>query len=231
MKQKFTALICGYGVPKDILTDQNYTTYLVPCFNTLFDRFRDTAGTIVLSGGHTDLYPPYRRTEAGEMKRWFVRQMKIARQESGATLPWKLALDTKALTSIENVFNSRPYVTKHVEVLICGDKTRMRRLKKFFQTVFPHQPFTFISVDFDMSKNRYRLDHIEKREAIDLEVGLEAIRNPKVFKLRREFARKKIKAMRKLGPKSTDRLPEILERLRHEFAARYKAEAAHTSRK
>lgn len=220
MKQ-FVALIPGYGVPKDILTDKNYATYLAPCFNMLFDTFRDTQGTIVVSGGRTDVFPPYRRTEAGEMKRWLVAQIALARKASGMRLPWKIALDTRALTSVENVINFKPFVSRDATTIIFGDKTRMARLKKFFRAVAPRHPFTAVPIDFDMSTNRYRLDHLEKRESTDLKFGLEAITNPKVRNIRREFAQKKLKMMREIGPGSHEQLPEILEKLKNEFAKKY----------
>ncbi len=212
-KQTFVALVCGYGVPKDIFTDQNYSSYLTSCFNTLFEKFSETTGTIVFSGGRTDLFPPYRRTEAREMKRWFTRQLAIARKESGTRLPWKFTLDTHALTSVENILNFRPYVSQQVKVIIFGEQTRAHRLRKFFRAAFPDQRFTLVPIDFDASKNRYRVDHVKKRETRALAIGLEAIKNPKVLALCRAIAKKKIRAMREHGPKSANQLPKIVEAL------------------
>jgi hypothetical protein len=100
MPTPFSALVCGYGVPKDIATDPNYMAYLHAVVNRLFVNHRDDPGTIVVSGGATGLVKPYRQTEAGEMARWMGE--KIGNLKLGN---WKLVADGKALTTVENLLN------------------------------------------------------------------------------------------------------------------------------
>ena len=93
----FAALIPGYGVPRDLFKDVNYRAYLSLCFNALFEKYQDARGTIVLSGGATDCFRPYRRTEAHEMRRWFQHQKALTEKIIKKELRWKLVEDRKAL--------------------------------------------------------------------------------------------------------------------------------------
>jgi len=71
MKQVF--IVMGYGVPQDIMADGNYAVYLRNVFNHIYDEAsrRKVEPIIIFSGGKTDLFKPYKRTEAGEMIKFF----------------------------------------------------------------------------------------------------------------------------------------------------------------
>lgn len=217
----FTALIPGYGVPKDILTDRNYNSYLAVCFNTLFDRFRDDEGTIVVSGGPTDCYPPFERTEANEMERWLETQIRLAEMHSSTKLRWTIKTDNEALTTIENVLYFKPVIIPSSEIVVFADKTRADRMNRFVEEVLDEKA-EVIPVDFDTSTNRYNSEAIVLREQRDLEFSLKAINDPRLLEIRREFAKRKVEEIRKLGAeKGHEKLPEILERLYQEFKEKY----------
>ncbi len=114
----FTALIPGYGIPEDIFKDCNYNTYLTGCFNRLFDEYRGAEGVIVFSGGCTDCYSPYKRTEAREMKKWFEKQMKHIRQAAGVRLQWRMKTENRSLSTLENVLFFKPFVQPRSEVIV-----------------------------------------------------------------------------------------------------------------
>jgi len=67
-------LVLGYGIPKNILVDENYNFYLKITFNTIFNIVQKnniTEPIIICTGGKTDMYPPYKRSEGEEMVRFF----------------------------------------------------------------------------------------------------------------------------------------------------------------
>lgn len=213
----FTALIPGYGVPKNILTDRNYGAYLSVCFNTLFDKYRDAAGTVFVSGGHTDCFPPYKRTEAREMRRWFLRQKSTAERAYGRPLRWRIVMDYHALTTIENMLNFSKIVRPHTDIVVFIDKTRAARMRRFAKAALKRQA-RIVPVDFDTSLNRYQIEAIADRERVDLKFSLMALKDPKVMKLRRDFAKEKLKIMRKLGPKKGhEQLARILTELKKKY--------------
>ncbi|KKT69973.1 MAG: hypothetical protein UW63_C0040G0009 [Candidatus Uhrbacteria bacterium GW2011_GWF2_44_350] len=138
MKEKvFSALVCGYGVPKNILNDKNYHTYLTQIFNFLFDRFANTSGTVVLSGGATDCFPPFKRTEAREMKKWFDQKIRIVQKETGQKIPWAFILDNKALSTVENILYFKPLAKN--KIFIFAEKTRAERIKKISKKIFKNK--------------------------------------------------------------------------------------------
>ena len=85
----FIALICGYGIPKDIMTDRSYHAYLVAVTNWLYDRYRDTPGKIIMNGSPTDIIKPYRRTEANEIAKWMHDRLLQIKKASGSKPNWK----------------------------------------------------------------------------------------------------------------------------------------------
>lgn len=222
MKKTFVALIPGYGIPKDILKDKNYQTYLTICFNTLFDAYHNQEGDIVFSGGATDCHPPYKRSEGGEMKHWFEKQIIPAEKNLGRRLKWKLKVEKKSLTTIENVLFFKPFVKDIKNILVFVDKTRTGRMKKFVKAVLGKN-VKVIPVDFDASGNRYNVDFIKWREPEDLKVGLAALEDPEIMKLRRDFAKKKLAVIRKHGyEKGNKKLPDIIKQLYNEYQRKHK---------
>lgn len=67
-------LVFGYGVPKNILKDENYNFYLKIVFNKIYDlvvKNKIYKPITICCGGETDMFKPYKRTEADEMIKLF----------------------------------------------------------------------------------------------------------------------------------------------------------------
>lgn len=97
MKNSF--LIPGYGVPKNILKDENYNFYLKIILNAIFDltvKKKQEKSVIIFSGGKTDCYRPYKRTEADEMIKLFRSLINHARL-GAVTKNWQLIPEKKSV--------------------------------------------------------------------------------------------------------------------------------------
>jgi hypothetical protein len=211
MAKKFTALICGYGVPKDIFTDLHYNAYLRQVVNELFDRYK-TSGTIVLNGGRTDLFKPYRRTEAGEMARWFTRN---------APRPWKIVAKPKSLTTVENLLNVSAEARTKNEMLSFCEYTRAPRIRRLIREIPKLRRAKVIAIDFDGSPRRYEPMRTRQSEKEFLQLELAALRDQKSLAHLRQFAKKKLAIMRQYSPEEAHRrLPQILEQLHAEYRSK-----------
>lgn len=212
MTKRFSALICGYGVPGDIATDPNYMAYLHAVVNRLFVDRRGESGTIVVSGGATDLVRPYRRTEAGEMAGWLkgkIGNLKIRK--------WKLIRDAKALTTVENLLNFVNVFDERGDVLIFCEATRAPRIRRLAREIPALRCAKIIAVDFDASPRRYNLDAIRKHEKVVLGLELPATKDPVALARVRKLAKEKLRLMRQYSPEEAHRrLPEIYARLLRE---------------
>lgn len=198
-------IIVGYGIPKDILQDQNYDVYLRTAFNKIFDHCAhggDWSPTIIFSGGKTDMWKPYRRVEAREMMRAFklLMQRPVVKQYTKA---WKLIPEMKSLSTLDNfLYVKELFDQGKIRVKTIGifcEQTRELRLrslaKKFFKgaKVYP--------VDFDQSANRY-LDPAKMlritREG--LKFDLWALKNETNLAKHRALFKGKIQFLREAGP-------------------------------
>ena len=225
----FAALIPGYGVPRDLFKDVNYRAYLSLCFNALFEKYRDARGTIVLSGGATDCFRPYRRTEAHEMRRWFQHQKALTEKIIKKELRWKLVEDRKALTTVENIlYFGRRTASRRANVIIFVEQTRANKMKIFSKQIFKKRRVEVLPIDFDISSNRYRTQAALRREKTDLKISLHAIHDPSVLKFRRKIAKEKIGLLRQYGPtEGYRRLPKILDQLEKKYANYASRKRAH----
>lgn len=215
-------VVNGYGVPKDIVKDDNYHFYLNMVFNRIWDivdsqsqyyrKFRSdktvvlskTSVSVILSGGKTDCFPPYRRTEAGEMKKLFVQMMRRG-SVRGVTKHWKILTQTKALTTVENLIYGKEIIARqgirHPEVFYFCETTRAERSMKLVKRVFPKswKPLV-IPIDFDISPQRYLSEKLLKaREEKALQYELWALKNQKNLKAWREVYQERIQFLRNAG--------------------------------
>ncbi len=215
----FVALICGYGVPKDIFSDPNYQAYLHPVVNYLFSRYCDATGTIVMNGGATDIFKPYKRTEAGEMKKWLKEKIdEIGR--SAQKVNWRILARPKALTTVENLLGFTRRGSKNI--LIFCEATRAPRIRRLVREIPSLHRAKIIAIDFDTSPRRYDLKTIKKSERDFLRLELAAITDPHKLKRLRKFAQKKLRLMRQYSPEEAHRrLPEILEQLDKTFTTNF----------
>ena len=193
----FSALVCGYGVPKNILADKNYFSYLTQIFNFLFDRFADSEGVIILSGGPTDCFSPFKRTEAQEMKHWFENKIGQLKKQNKISLEWKLRLENKSLSTVENLLYSKKLLSG--EIFVFAEKTRAARMKKLTKLILGPKAKN-IFFDFDGSETRYKTSAIKARERQAEHIELACLKNPKLLNERRKLVKEKLSLMRRLGP-------------------------------
>lgn len=198
-------IILGYGIPKDILQDQNYDFYLRTAFNKIFDacaQSGDWSPMIVFSGGRTDMWKPYRRIEAKEM----IRAFKLLMQRPAVkqyTKTWKLVPEMKSLSTLDNFLYVKELLDQgKLQAKTMGifcEQTRVLRLKslakKFFKDakVYP--------VDFDQSANRY-LDPVKMLRITKegLKFDLWALKNETNLAKHRSLFKGKIQFLREAGP-------------------------------
>lgn len=216
MKQAFSALVCGYGIPVDILTDRSYHAYLVGVTNWLFEHYKDAAGRIVVDGGPTDIAPPFKRTEAGEMARWFTKRLADIKAWTGTILPWKVIPRSKSLSSVENLMNFKPLAVG--ELIIFCEFTRVSRIRKLAKGVFGKRPIKVVPIDFNGSPLRYCPMRDKKEEAAFLRFELKAIHDPATFRILRRSMKEKLAIMRQYDREEAHRrLPEIFKKLQAKY--------------
>lgn len=178
MKQIF--LVPGYGVPKDITRDGNYGRYLGLVFNKIYDLAAEKEARIIFSGGPTDCFKPYRRTEAGEMLKMFKRQVGASFLKK-ATARWCLAEERKAISTLENLLNAKKFFRNNkAAVFVFCEETRQDRVRKLVKKIFGRLPVKIVPVDFDASANRYRGDnYLSEKETLALKVDLWGLKSRK----------------------------------------------------
>jgi len=177
---KHIYVIPGTGVPKDIRFDLNYQLFLRQVFNRIFD---DTTKRhildplIIFTGGHTDCWPPYKRSEAAEMAKLFKSFM-AGPVTRTYTRQWKIKLEDKSISSLENhLFVKRLVGNKKTNLTWFAELTRVKRHQALGRHVFG-QGFKTIGIDYDVSANRYRLGMIDDREKLSVAHDFWALRKP-----------------------------------------------------
>lgn len=215
MKSVF--LIFGYGVPKDILKDENYKFYLKMVFNKIYDlvtKDNIDGPLIIFSGGKTDCFKPYKRNEADEMIKFFKTLTKRALLRK-VTKDWLLIPEKKSFSTLENFLNCKDIILKRkikkANLYIFCEQTREKRAKILTKKVFNKSYYpVIISIDFDNSPNRYLdLKFIIKKEQAELKHSLWALRSPKNLKKHYELFKEKIEHFRKVG---LDKHPDVIKK-------------------
>jgi hypothetical protein len=173
-------LVCGYGVPKNILQDKNYNIYLNIAFNQIynFTQVKKISNPIIIfSGGQTDCFKPYRRQEAVLMNLFF-KKWSQQMQLRALTKNWQVLLENKSLSTLENLLFSRNLLKskkiKQGVICIIHEQTHGRRLKILATKIFSSSFKKFYwPIDFDISSNRYLdEDFLRKKEAKTLHYDL-----------------------------------------------------------
>lgn len=213
MRAPFVALVCGYGVPRDIFADPNYQAYLHAVANWLFSHYDGRPGTIVPDGGPTDLFPPRSRTEGREIARW------LRANEAVRNNRWAVRPRSKSLTTVENLLNFVPAARSHRgDIVIFCEYTRGARVRRFARTIPELRRAKVVPIDFDVSARRYAPDRtrLQEREVERLE--RRAIDDPKALAFIRKVAKEKIRLLRQYPPEEAhSHLPEILLALRENY--------------
>lgn len=191
-------LICGYGVPKDIQTDDNYRRYLGIVFNTIYAQSAGKPAMIICAGGKTDLQKPYKRSEAGEIARFLKPLMRGQ--------DWKLAQEARSLSTVENMLYAQQKLVRATSqggcMMVFCEATRVARVKALAKQMFRGMRVTVYPVDFDLSPNRY-LDpaFIAEKERKTLKVERWALRDPKYLRIYRNKLEDRIAHFRRAGTK------------------------------
>lgn len=200
-------LILGYGIPKNIHRDDNYRRYLSLVFNTIFEASRkDTAGPaqIIFCGGPTDMYKPYRRTEAAEMEKFFRASLRKLQTQERRN--FTLHQEKKSLSTLENLVFTKSLLSrkriKTRQVTVFCEYTRHRRISVLGKNIFGSTTVRVVPIDFDTSTNRY-LDpkFLAAKESKVLKFDLWALENSKNFARWHNLFVEKIAFLRSIPPK------------------------------
>ncbi len=201
-------LVFGYGIPKDILKDEHYNIYLKLVFNQIYTITTEKhieAPLIICSGGKTDMYKPYKRTEGGEMvrllthlaKRPFLKQI---------TKNWRFIAEKTSLSTLENFLHCKEIAKKNglnkANVYIFCEHTRKKRITRLAkETLGTEYAYTILPIDFDISNNRYLApDFLREKERQVLQHDLWALQSPKNMKTYHKLFEEKFAFLRKAGP-------------------------------
>lgn len=203
-------LIPGYGIPKNILKDENYNIYLKTVFNKIYNltvKHKISRPIIILNGGHTDCHKPYRRTEAGEMHKFLKNFIKSPVLQQ-ITKDWVWLCEKKSISTLENLLYSQEIFSKKkmevkTDLYIFCEQTKERVIKALVKKVFAKRYKTqVIPIDFDVSDNRY-LDpkFIFEKEKRELKYAFWALKSAENLKKYRQIYKERLKFLRKAGTK------------------------------
>jgi hypothetical protein len=219
-KKPYVFLVFGYGVPKDIFNDANYRTYLGITFNTIFDlvKNKNVEAYVIFGGGPTDLFEPYTRTEAAEMKKYFEYLLQRPFLQTYAKKIHLLTED-ESLSTLENMLFAKKIIGKKIQgpkkLFIFGEKTREARIKLLSKKIFNKEVKVF-SIDFDLSESRYLDAFIRDKENIEIKTGLWALKNPENMKKYHALFAERIKLLRESPPEDRAKiLKEFWEKLKN----------------
>lgn len=198
-------LVFGYGVPKDIIKDENYNFYLKMVFNKIYSiSSKDkTRPMIIFCGGLTDCLKPYKRNEADEMIKLFTF---IVRQRSflkPITQKWLLVPEKNSLSTLENIINGEKIISKYkmtkTNIIIFCEQTREKRIKILANKIFNKNfNLQIVPIDFDASVNRYLSpDFLDEKERVELKQSLWALQSQGNLKKYHEVFEEKLKYFRK----------------------------------
>lgn len=203
-------LVFGYGIPKNILKDENYNFYLKMVFNKIYGfvvKNKINKPIIIICGGETDMLKPYRRIEADEMIKLFSAFIKERPFLKPMTKNWLFISENKSLSTLENLLNSKRIIEKRkikkANFFIFCEQTREKRIKVLVNKIFnKNYNFLVVPLDFDVSANRYLSpEFLVEKEKTELEHALWALQSPENLKKHHEVFVEKIEYLRKAGPK------------------------------
>ncbi len=221
-------IILGYGIPKDIFQDSEYESYLDAAFNGIFEYSRAHAGEkirIIFCGGKTDMIPPYKRSEAGEMKRYFESLGKrefLKKQTKG----WTLLTDAASLSTMENLQNAKRIIEgKKLSAARPGifcEYARKGRIRKLADKIFGKDAKAeIIPIDFSISENRYLPGkYILEKEKNALRFDFWALESEDNFRAYHKNFSDKFKFLRSYGPERHQEAIRIWWENERDFALR-----------
>jgi hypothetical protein len=212
-------LVCGYGMPKDIQEDQNYSTYLHLVFNRIYELASRQEVAIIPCGGPTNCDPPFQGTEAEAIASYLHHFMnrETVRQQ---TKDWTIFPEARSLSTLESLLFGKEIIHQrklHGPVTIFCEKTRERRLRVFGDAVFQDTPTEIYAIDFDVSKNRY-LDPeiIQRKEDLAIQEGLWTIQDPERIQKHHELFEAKFAFLRKRQSEGLTHVDAVQEWFKNE---------------
>ena len=212
-------IICGYGIPEDIASDQNYSTYLRIAFNFIYALAGNKQAAIIPCGGPTNCNPPYNGTEA-EAIADHIQQLMKRDSVSYATQEWSLYPENTSLSSLENLLFAKRVMETHRlagRIAILCEQTRKDKMTEFSKIIFHKVDVQVIPIDFDVSANRY-LDPqvIKEKEQMGIREGLWTLEDPERLKRHHEFFEKKFEFLRQLQREGMTHVEAVSEWFKNE---------------
>jgi hypothetical protein len=204
-------LVFGYGVPKDILKDENYNFYLKMIFNKIYDivtKNNIDNPIIITCGGKTDMFKPYDRTEADEMIRFFKAFIQERPFLESITKNWRFTPENKSLSTLENLLNSLDIVHKRgirkANFFIFCEQTRENRINTLAKKILDkNYNFITIPIDFDTSPNRYlSMEYLSEKENKELQHSLWALESSENLRKHHKVFEEKFAYFRTIGNKT-----------------------------
>ena len=200
-------LILGYGTPENILVDENYHVYLTIVFNSIFEsveRRKCEKPQLIFCGGNTDFFPPYKRTEAEEMIRFFKNLQRDTFRKK-VSRGWRFLPENKSLSTLENLLFAEKIIAKkrksQAGIFIFCEKTREHRIKILARKIFLNSAFVqIIPIDFDKSSSRYLGKFVEQKEKLELKHSLWALKNSLHLKKHHLLFQEKMAILRTTSP-------------------------------
>lgn len=201
-------LIFGYGVPQDILQDADYNSYLRTVFNKIYDyavKQPSIAPVIICCGGKTDLFKPYRRTEAAEMIRFFKNFIKERPFLKEISKDWSWVAENKSLSTLENLLNSQSIIIKRglssANIFIFCEESRVNRIKIVAGKIFnKNYKIKVNPIDFDVSPTRYLPSKlIKEKETFEITHSLWALKSQDNLKKHHKIFVEKFVYLRRHG--------------------------------
>jgi hypothetical protein len=205
MKNVF--LVFGYGIPEDIHKDENYNFYLKMVFNKIYDfaiKQNINNPIIICSGGKTDMFKPYKRTEAEEMIK-LLKKLAIRPFLKTFTKDWLFLPEKKSLSTLVNFINCKVLLKdkkiNKANLYVFCEQTREKRIKAVGKKIFDkNYNFQVVPIDFDVSSNRYiNPEFLVKKERAELKHSLWALESSENLKKHHELFQEKIDYLRKAG--------------------------------
>lgn len=212
--KKIVAIINGYGVPKDIFNDLSYHAYLVQVFNYLFEKYHGVEILLVPCGGKVSYFPPYDRTEGGEMAKWLRARIKKI------NLKWRVAPKVSGITALENLLACKN-LAKGKEFFYFCEKTRLRKMRILVGKIL-RRGAKVVGIEFDGSPSRYQFGERKVMEKEDLQYSLLALKNAGWKKLLHRAAEEKIEVLRKTSPRvRAEEINRITRRIRQKYFEKF----------
>lgn len=199
-------LVFGYGVPKNIFTDENYIFYLNGVFNKIYDltiNNKNAKPLIIFSGGNNDFFKPYKRCDADEMIKLF-KKLSARPFLKNKTKHWQLVAEKNSISTLENLLFTKKIITKKVSkasIYIFCEATRAPRIKTLSTKIFGKNfKCHIMPIDFDVSSNRYLdPDFIANKEKTEIKHTLWALKSPANLKKHHQVFKERTEYIRKIG--------------------------------